>query len=115
MGQFRTVLLDDWRAYMQAHERFFEAEPDKHPVIVETGIGVSGHLEVIGALCRPRRDGLYRSSHLCQIVLRLFWTAGYVFVYFTRPGLCRHRFPPPQLAGSEFAITEIICPAEQNL
>jgi hypothetical protein len=67
------MLLYYWRAYMQAYVRFPEAEPGKHPIIVITRIGISGHLEVIGAF-RP---------------LRLFWTSCYVFVDLARPGFCR--------------------------
>jgi len=87
---------------MQSYVRSVEAEQDKHPILVEAGIGVAGHLEVIGSLCFPRRGRQYSGSHHRQIVLRLFWIAHYVFVYFTRPGLGRHSVSP--LAASCFRL-----------
>jgi hypothetical protein len=75
---------------MQTYVRFPETEPGKHPIIVIAGIGISGHLEVIGAFRRTRRSRPYRGSYLRQISLRFFLTSCYVFVDLARPGFCRH-------------------------
>jgi len=69
---------------MQAYMWFLEAEPGKHPVIIiNSWIGISGHLEIIGAFNGTRRGRLYGRSGLRQIALRLFWTSCCVFIYFT--------------------------------
>ncbi len=67
---------------MQAYVWFLEAEPCKHPVIIKSWIGISGHLEIIGAFSGTRRCRPYGPSDLRQIALRLFWTSCYVFIYF---------------------------------
>jgi len=66
---------------------FLEAEPGKHPVIIiNCWIGISGHLEIIGAFSGARRCRSYGRSDLREIALRLFWTSCYVFIYFTTVG-----------------------------
>ncbi len=75
---------------MQACVRFLEAEPSKHPVIIiNSWRGISGPLEIIGALCGTRRGGPYGGSDLRQIGLRLFWTSCYVFIYSTTFAFCQ--------------------------
>jgi len=69
---------------MQAYVWFLEAEPSEHPVIIiNSGIGIPGHLEIIGAFGGTRRRHPYGRSDLPQIALRLFWTPGYIFIHFT--------------------------------
>ena len=74
---------------MQANVRFREAEPRKHPVIIKSWIGISGHLEIIGALSGARRCRPYGRPDLRQIALRLFRTSCYVFIYFTIFAFCQ--------------------------
>ncbi len=86
--KFLPVFLYDWRAYMYAYVWFLEAEPRKHSVIIKSCIGISGHLEIIGAFSGARRCRPYGRSDLRQIALRLFWTSCYVFIYFTTFAFC---------------------------
>ena len=71
---------------MQAHVRFLEAEPSKHPVIVKSWIGISGPLEIVGAFSGARRCRPNCRSDLRQIALRLFWTSS---MYSSTPLLLR--------------------------
>jgi len=74
---------------MQAHMRFLEAEPGKHSVvIINSWMGISGPLEIIGALSGTRHCRPYGRSDLRQIALRLFWTTCYVFIYSTTLAFC---------------------------
>ncbi len=73
---------------MYAHVWFLEAEPDKHPVIIKSRIGISGPLEIIGAFNGARRCRPYGRSDLRQIAMRLFGTPCYVFIHFTSLGFC---------------------------
>ena len=83
------MFLYYWRAYVQAYVRFLEAEPNKHPVIIKSWIGISGHLEIIGAFSGTRRCHTYGRSDLRQIALRLFWTSCDIFIYFIIFALCQ--------------------------
>ena len=74
---------------MQANVRFLEAEPRKHPVIIESRIGVSGHLEIIDAFSGTRRCRPYGRPDFRQIALRLFRTSCYVFICFTIFAFCQ--------------------------
>ena len=73
---------------MQAYVWFLEAEPNKHPVIIKSWIGISGPLEIIGAFSGARRCRPYGRSDPRQIALRLFWTSCYVLIYFTSLAFC---------------------------
>ncbi len=74
---------------MQAYVWFLEAEPSKHPVvIINSWIGIPGHLEVIGAFSGSGRYRPYGRSDLCQTALRLFRASCYVFIYLTTVVFC---------------------------
>ena len=76
---------------MQAYMRLLEAEPGKHPVvIINSRIGISGPLEIIGAFGGTRHCRPYGRSDLRQIALRLFRTSCYVFIHSTTFAFC-HR------------------------
>jgi hypothetical protein len=75
---------------MQAYVWLLEAEPSKHPVIIiNSWMGISGPLEIVGAFRGTRRCGPYGDSHLCQIALRVFRTSCYVFIYSTTFAFCQ--------------------------
>ena len=103
------MFLYDWRSYMYAYVWFLEAEPDKHPVIIKSRIGISGHLEIIGAFSGARRCRPYRGSHLRQIALRFFWARCYVCVYFTGFAFCHGCILP--LLFFFIAVEIVISPA----
>jgi len=73
---------------MYAEVWFLEAEPNKHPVIIKSWIGIPGHFEIIGAFRGTRRCRSYGRSDLRQIASRLFWTSCNVFIYFTIFAFC---------------------------
>jgi hypothetical protein len=80
---------------MQAHVWFLEAEPGKHPVItINSWMGISGHLEIIGAFNGIRHCRLYGCSDFREIALHLFRTSCYVFIYFTLVSFCHGRVLP---------------------
>jgi hypothetical protein len=84
------MFLYHWRGYMQAYVRFLEAEPSKHPVvIINSWMGISGPLEIVGAFRGSRRCGPYGGSDFGQIGLRLFWASCYVFIYSTSFAFCQ--------------------------
>lgn len=60
---------------MEADVWLFEAEPNKHPVIVKSWVGISRHLEIIGAFSGTRRCRPYGRSDLRHFAVRLFWTS----------------------------------------
>ena len=51
-------------------------------------MGISGHLEIVGAFGGARRCRPYGRSNLRQIALRFFRTSCYVFIYFTTLAFC---------------------------
>jgi len=80
---------------MQAYVWFLKAEPGEHTIIIiNTWIGISGPLEIIGAFSGTRRCRPNGRSDLCQIDLRLFWTSCYVFIYPTTFVFCQGRVLP---------------------
>ena len=75
---------------MQAYVWFLVAEPGKHPIIIiNSCMGISGPLEIVGAFRGTRRGSPYGSSDLRQIALRLFWTPCYIFIYSTTFAFCQ--------------------------
>src|SRR5271155_5510197 len=79
--------------YMQAYVWLLEAEPGEHSVvIINFWIGISGHLEIVGAFRGAGGSCAYGRSELLQIFLRLFWTSDYVFVYCRTFAFCHVAF-----------------------
>ena len=74
---------------MYTYVWFLEAEPSEHPVIIiKSWIGISGHLEIVGALRGARHCRPYGRSDLREFALRLFWTSCYVFIYSITFAFC---------------------------